>query len=114
VRDAVGPGAGVVVLGDAFGYPLEYHAGVRRAFWPRPADVPVLIRGGQLPAGFTAEAYLRDSVRRRGFDYFAVTDLPALDDQPELRAILASRGRLLASGPEVLVYDLRPMRAAPP
>jgi hypothetical protein len=114
VRDAAGPGAGVIVLGDAWGYPLEYHAGVRRAFWPHPTDVPVLIRGGQLPAGFTAEGYLWELVRRRGFDFFAVTDIAALDDQPDLRAVLASRGRLVVSGPELLVYDLRPMRDAPP
>lgn len=111
IRNAVGPGSGVIVLGDAYGYPLEYHANIRRAFWPRPADVPILVRVGQLPASFAAEGYLRELVRTRGFDYFAVTDLAALEEQPELRAMLAKWGRVVASGADWVVYDLRAMRA---
>ena len=102
-----GPGAGAIVLGDAYGYPLEYRVHVRRAFWPRPGDVPVLVRGGQLPEPFTAEGYLRELVGR-GFAYFAVTDLAAFAEQPELRGELAKRGRPVASGPGWVLFELRP------
>jgi hypothetical protein len=106
-RQVVGPGAKVVAVTEDYGLPLEAQTWLRVCFWPRRVDTPVMIRAGVLPMDFTADGYLAGLVAD-GCEFAVVTDFAEYDAQPELRAALARRGRLVASAPGLLVYDLRP------
>ena len=110
VRELVRPGARVLAVTEHYGYPLEYDAWVPVCFWLTRADAPIMVRAGVLPSPFTADGYLRHLIADRGCEFAVVTDLAEYDGQPELRAALARRGRLVRSSPGLLVFDLRPGR----
>jgi hypothetical protein len=107
--EVVGPGAKVVAVTEDYGLPLEYETWLRVAYWPRRADIPIMRRAGVLPVGFTADSYLA-AIVADGCEFAVVTDFAEYESQPELRAALANRGRLVASAPGLLVFDLRPPR----
>lgn len=103
---ATGPGAKVVAVTEEYGYPLEYHTGLRPLAWPRAVDLPAMTRAGMLPAPFAAADYLA-GLAARGYTFAVVTDFAELDRQPDLRAALAA-GRVVLDRPGLLVVDLRP------
>jgi hypothetical protein len=104
---ATGPGAKVVALAEDYGYPLEYRTSLRVVAWPRAADLPAMTRAGFLPSPFAADEYLA-KLAADGYTFAVVTDRAEYDRQPDLRAALAARGRVVLARPGLLVFDLRP------
>jgi hypothetical protein len=109
VREVVPPGERVVAVTEGYGLPLEAGAWRPVAFWPRRADIPVMVRAGVLPAGYTADGYLAARVEA-GCRFAVVTDHAEYEAQPELRAALEGRGRLVAAAPGIQVFELGPRR----
>lgn len=102
VRAVVPSGEGVVAVGSDYGLSLEFRTCRPTAFWPRRADVPAMTRAGVLPPDFAADRHLAAA----GWRFVVVTDATEFAAQPELAAALARRGRLIATGPGVRVYEL--------
>jgi hypothetical protein len=105
-REVVGPGANVIALTEEHGYPLEMQTWLRVVSWPPRHDIPIMVRAGVLPAGFTPDSHVANHVAD-GCTFAVVTDFAEFDRQPELRAALEKRGRLVVNEPGLLVYDLR-------
>ncbi|MBX9584633.1 MAG: hypothetical protein K2X87_30390 [Gemmataceae bacterium] len=106
-RAAVGPGARVVAVTEDYGLPFEYRTSLPVAFWPRAADIPAMTRAGILPLPFTPDGDLA-KLAADGYTFAVVTDFAEWDRQPDLRAALARRGRVVLDRPGLLVFDLRP------
>ena len=106
VREAVGPGAKVIAMTEDYGYPLEMEAWLRVAFWPPHYDIPIMVRAGLMPAGFTHDAHVA-KLSADGCEFAVITDFVEFAAQPELQASLEKRGRLIVNTPTLRVYDLR-------
>jgi 4-amino-4-deoxy-L-arabinose transferase-like glycosyltransferase len=85
--------------------PLFYHGFFAGLRWPHLYDIRDEAMWGweQVPARERLESYSR---RLGVAQYFVVTDEPELNQQPELKRILESESRLVASGEGYAVFKL--------
>jgi hypothetical protein len=79
----------VLFLDLAYGYPLMYHGELSGDSWPASDDLAAEAIGGNPPMS-AQDRFARDYA---GFQpsYFVATDLPSLDAQPDLRALLTAK-----------------------
>jgi hypothetical protein len=77
-------------LAPSFGETLRFYGGVDGTLWPETNDAQTTLA----------------EIRRKGAEFFVVTDLRAWGADPDLRHSV-TRYPLLASGRNFLVYDLR-------
>jgi 4-amino-4-deoxy-L-arabinose transferase-like glycosyltransferase len=92
----------VLFLDLAYGYPLMYHGELSGDYWPTSDDLAAEAMGDQQPISAAAR-FARDYA---GFEprYFVVTDLPSLDAQADLRALLAAKTTVVRQAATYHVY----------
>jgi 4-amino-4-deoxy-L-arabinose transferase-like glycosyltransferase len=92
----------VLFLDLAYGYPLMYHGELSGDFWPTSDDLAAEAMGDQQPISAAAR-FARDYA---GFEprYFVVTDLPSLDAQADLRALLTAKATVVRQAATYHVY----------
>jgi 4-amino-4-deoxy-L-arabinose transferase-like glycosyltransferase len=92
----------VLFLDLAYGYPLMYHGELSGDSWPTSDDLAAEAIGGN-PAITAQERFARDYA---GFEpsYFVATDLPSLDAQPDLRALLKEKAVVVKQTSTYHVY----------
>jgi hypothetical protein len=105
IGEQVGHSTRTIVLALEYGKPLLYHAEISGLPWPRRSDMEIRRSLGREVPG--AERCLEDLRRELDAEYFVVTDLRELQEQPELRGLLDSRFPVLAESPHHRIYDLR-------
>ncbi len=98
----LGPGASVVALAPDYGYALAYYGWVTPGSWYTLADMQYYASIGQSEdfAALFAE-------KTKGRDFFAITLLDELNQQPQLKDYLQAHYPVYAQRPGYLIYDLR-------
>lgn len=105
IGDQVGHSTRTIVLALEYGKPLLYHAEISGVPWPRRSDMETRRSlGREVPS---AERRFEELSREVDAEFFVVTDLRELEEQPDLRALLDSRFALHAESPHYRIYDLR-------
>lgn len=98
VRELVGGSTDAVLLAPSYGRSLSFYGEVAGRAWPRwdapTDDAGVRRKFEKITAGTSPS-------------YFIVTDIRQWDRQLALRSFLASGFRLVASRPDLVIYDLR-------
>ena len=97
-----------VFLARWYGEPLQYHGELSGILWPSSDDMSFAAREGVPPD--TAEHRLQQYIAD-GAEYFVVTDLDDLEEQPDLARMLA-RFPLVTASEDLLVFDLRGYRSS--
>ena len=103
VGQALTPGASVVILSPDYGTGLSYWGWVVPTDWPTADDINWRVSIGQ-PFDYTAQF----AEFTAGKDYFLVSPLDELQQQPDLAAYLPDHARLIQQSDRYQLYDLRP------
>jgi hypothetical protein len=105
IGERVGHSTRTIVLALEYGKPLLYHAEISGLPWPRCSDMETRRSlGHEVPS---AERRFEELRREIDAEYFVVTDLRELREQPALEELLDSRFALHAESPHYRIYDLR-------
>lgn len=105
IGQRVGHTSRCLCLSYAYGVILEYHGDLCGIPWPGISDLLEERRGGQLP--LTVEERYKELAQNYSPEYFIVTDLGELKEQPELRDFLNKNFPLLSGNDRYLIFDLR-------
>jgi Dolichyl-phosphate-mannose-protein mannosyltransferase len=95
----------VVYLEGNYGVTLEYYGFLSGTWWPKTWDQEATRLMGGL-AGSVPDTFARLK-QRVDPDYFVVADVPEFMSQPELRAFLTARSRVMAETSDYIIFDLR-------
>lgn len=102
IGQALGSEASVIALVPDYGMGLEYYAWINPQIWPTSADVSFRESAGQ---SFDFAEYFASQAA--GKDFFVVTLLDDLDQQPQLKELLTARYPVYQQGQSYLIFDLR-------
>ena len=100
----MGPGARALTLDDTDGLSLMYHGWLFTRRWPGPGD-RAFERVRQRV--ISDEERLDALIQSFEPSYFALTTPEYVRTEPRIQEIIAQRYRLIYSGPEGILYDLR-------
>ncbi|NMB90339.1 MAG: phospholipid carrier-dependent glycosyltransferase, partial [Chloroflexi bacterium] len=100
IGQELGPGSSVVALSPDYGYRLSYWAWINPNNWLSTADQDWQAQIGQ---GVDFSTYFEQQAG--GKDYFVVTSLDELDQQPELRQYLYQHFAVLHDSDDYLIFD---------
>ena len=103
-----GAGSKTAFLGEDYGQPLAFHGWLSVYAWPTHVDLTYNETRG-VPNKPAAQR-LREVVEDFKAQYFVVTNLEELKNQPELAELLKHLPRVV-EGPQLVVFDLRPIGA---
>lgn len=102
IGQALGHDTSVVALTQDYGYRLEYWGWVMPAsYWPYTADTQLRLNAGMSMPDFEQEFASQTKDRQ----YFLVSDLAELNNQPDLKERL-SNFAILAQGDGFIIYNL--------
>jgi len=111
IGELVGHSDRTIILSFGYGKPLEYHAGIAGAAWPRMEDFRAEALRGVTPQ--SAGERLRSMMERHPADFFIVTDIRDYERQTYLRDWLTAQYAMLEHSREYLIFDLRTGNASP-
>jgi hypothetical protein len=92
----------IVAIAQDYSTRLEYWGWLDVTNWFSLADINLRELGGQ---SFDLPAYFKQETA--GKDFFLITDFAELDDQPQVKAMLAENYPVYRQGDDYLIYDLR-------
>lgn len=101
IGDSLGPNASVAALVPDYGGGLKYWGWINPSIWPTADDITWRESIGQ-QVDFTA--WFDEQVA--GKNYFVVTMLDDLDQQPELKSHLFSKYGIRVQTPDYFIFDL--------
>ncbi len=96
-------GARVLSLAQNYGFPLSYFGWTPNQPWLTPDDLNLRALAGEDKAAVMQRAF--ESIAQ--FDYFVVTRLDVLADDPALKAYLYDNFPVIAEGDGYLIFDLQ-------
>jgi 4-amino-4-deoxy-L-arabinose transferase-like glycosyltransferase len=109
IGQVLGPDVSVIALTSDYGYPLFYFSWISASYWPYTGDTALRqMAGMDIPA--FAEQFQQMTAEKQ---YFVVTDLAELDNQPDLKNFLAATYPVYDKGDGYIIYDLLHPNAAP-
>jgi hypothetical protein len=109
IGQALGPDVSVVALTSDYGYPLFYYSWISASYWPYTGDTALRQLAGMDTPAFAQQF----SEMTAGKEYFVVTDLAELENQPDLKTFLAASYPVFEKGDGYIIYDLLHPNAAP-
>ena len=97
-------GHSTTALTQDYGYRLEYLGWILpAAYWPYTGDTALRELAGMAPPDFLSQ--FKQLTKRS--EFFLITDLQELDDQPQLKDYLQTHYPVYEQGTDYLIYDLR-------
>jgi len=98
-----------IAMTDNWATPLRYYGEVAGQYFPTRYEIDMYKPLGDagIPELTAADRIAQLAARMNGVDFFIVTDLRELDNQPDLRAHLEQSYPIVAAGAGYVVYDLR-------
>jgi 4-amino-4-deoxy-L-arabinose transferase-like glycosyltransferase len=102
IGQTLGHGASVVALVPDYGVGLKYYAWINPTLWATEDDLAFAYSGGEQPEFAT---YFADQAVGR--DYFVVSLLDELDQQPLLKKQLTDHYPILKQTRDYVIFDLR-------
>jgi hypothetical protein len=102
IGQVLGPDVSVIALTSDYGYPLFYYSWISASYWPYTGDTALRQLAGMVTPEFAQQ--FKDTTA--GKEYFVVTDLTELENQPDLKNYLASNYPVFEKGDGYIIYDL--------
>ncbi len=102
IGQILGPDVSVVALTSDYGYPLFYYSWMSASYWPYTGDTALRQLAGMNTPEFTQQ--FKDMTA--GKEYFIITDLAELENQPDLKEYLAANYPVFEKGDGYIIYDL--------
>ena len=102
IGQILGPDVSVIALTSDYGYPLFYYSWMSASYWPYTGDTALR----QLAGMNTPKFAKRFNDMTTGKEYFVITDLAELENQPDLKNYLAANFPVFEKGDGYIIYDL--------
>ncbi len=105
-QEIIPPGAQVVAITRAYGYPLAYYGWVNAALWLSNSDAALRELAGQSEVDIENKRI--ESLEDK--DLFLITNFNEFEEQPGLKKLLEEGYAVFAEGSGYLIYDLNAPR----